>query len=119
MTGHVRHTPATAREVVLERQHGTCLACHAGMHADRAHLHHRQRRRELDRDQLWCPCTLVALHPDCHVVAPQAVHQRPSWAREAGLIVAPWLDPREVPIEHRWPFVGSMLLVCDGTLAFA
>lgn len=118
MSGHVRHTAASARAVVLERQYGTCLACHTGMHPATAHVHHRKRRRDLAADELWCPCVLVALHPDCHVIAPQAVHQRPAWAVDAGLIVPSHADPRTVPIRHEWPYTGELLLACDGSLAW-
>jgi hypothetical protein len=59
-----------------------------------ADLHHRQRRRGGDHS----PANLVALHPACHTVAPEAVHQRPAWARERGLIVRSTEDPATVPL---------------------
>lgn len=80
-------TPAT-KAVVLERCGGRCEAC-GELLAGRVHYHHRQRRQ----DGGHAASNVVALHPDCHVVAPQAVHQRPAWARERGLIVPTWADP--------------------------
>lgn len=103
-------TAAAVREVIWDRQLGTCLACHTGMRPDELHAHHRVRRRDLG----WCPCNIVALHSDCHVVAPQAVHQRVTWARERGLIVPTWDDPRLIPVEHRVPWSGLLYLGCDG-----
>lgn len=108
--GHVMLTAAAVREVIYDRQLGTCLACHTGMGPDRMHAHHRMRRRDLG----WCPCNVVGLHPDCHVVAPQAVHQRVTWARDAGLIVPTWGEPREVPVRHIVPWSGLLYLGCDG-----
>lgn len=108
---HVLHKPGPLRELVVERQGGVCLACHRGL--AELHLHHRTRRKDLG----WCPCNIVGLHPNCHVVAPEAVHQRVTWAREAGLIVPTWDDPREVPVRHRVPWAGDLFLRCDGTVA--
>lgn len=101
---------AAVREVVWERQLGTCLACHAGMHRDEFDAHHRTRRRDLG----WCPCNVVGLHHTCHVVAPGSVHQEPGASVERGLIVPSWADPRQVPLEHRVPWSGRLFLWCDG-----
>lgn len=98
------------RETIWNRQMGVCLACGYGMHPEQMHAHHRLRRRDLG----WCPCNVVGLHSDCHVIAPQAVHQRPEWARERGLIVPSWDDPRAVPVEHVVPWPGMLYLLCDG-----
>lgn len=112
MSGHELVTAKAIREILWERQIGTCLACHAGMRPDAMHAHHRMRRRDLG----WCPCNVVGLHPNCHVVAPEAVHQRPTWARERGLIVPTWDDPRIVPVEHVVPWSGALFLTCDGSV---
>ena len=109
---HQRRTPAEAREVAYHRQDGSCWACWTGVRPEEGHLHHRRRRRDLTADELWCSCVTVLLHPDCHVVAPQSVHQRPEWARSVGLVVPSWGDQRVVPIIGG--FVGSVLLDCSG-----
>lgn len=85
--------PAEVRLIVLERSGGLCEACGEELWG-RVHLHHRLRRR----DGLHVASNLVALHPDCHVNAPQAVHQRPTWAKERGLIVPFWGDPSVAPL---------------------
>lgn len=85
--------PAPVGQTVLERCGGLCEAC-GGVLDGRVHLHHRQRRR----DGGHTADNLVALHPECHVVAPQAVHQRPTWARERGLIVPSWANPSTTPL---------------------
>lgn len=99
-----------ARETIWQRQCGTCLACHRGMLQDAMHAHHRMRRRDLG----WCPCNVVGLHSDCHVIAPGAVHQRVEWARERGLIVPTYDDPRIIPVTHVVPWHGELYLTCDG-----
>jgi len=75
-------------DALLARSGGLCEACGLPLPArwqswDR---HHRQTR-EYGDDSLP---NLAALHSTCHVVAPQAVHMRPTWARERGLIVPSW-----------------------------
>ena len=116
MSGHDLMTARAVREVVWERQGGQCAACWAGMTPDAMHAHHRQRRRDLG----WCPCNVVGLHPDCHVVAPQAVHQRPEWARSLGLIVPSWVEePGTVAVATRWPWTYWSLLGCDGMVRTA
>lgn len=81
--------PAEVVELVLIRAAGLCEACGEPFGPASPHLHHRKRRR----DGGHVASNLVALHPECHVVAPQAVHQRPAWARAHGLIVSAWSDP--------------------------
>lgn len=80
-------TPET-KAVVLARCGGRCEACGRPLNG-RADFHHRQRRREGRHG----PSNVVALHPSCHTVAVEAVHQRPTWAKERGLIVSSWADP--------------------------
>jgi hypothetical protein len=82
--------PAEVQGIVLVRSGGRCEAC-GELLRGRLHMHHRLRRR----DGLHVASNLVSLHPDCHVVAPQAVHQRPTWAKERGLIVPFWAEPAE------------------------
>ena len=82
------------RLAVLARCGGLCEACGGDLErGGGVHMHHRQRRRTGDHSL----ANLVALHPDCHVVAPQAVHQRPEWATERGLIVRSTDDPAATP----------------------
>lgn len=86
-------TPET-RALVLTRCGGRCEACGKNLERGGVDLHHRQRRRGGDHS----PANLVALHPSCHTVAPEAVHQRPAWAREQGLIVHSTDDPAITPL---------------------
>lgn len=111
---HLFTTAAKLHPLARERQYGMCLACHGGLRTGEGALHHRVRRRDLG----WCACNVVLLHAECHTNAPQAVHQRPEWARARGLIVPSWTDPRGVPVPHQWPYSGDLFLACDGSLGF-
>jgi hypothetical protein len=82
--------PTEVRQIVWVRSGDRCESCGEPLRG-RVHMHHRLRRR----DGLHVASNLVSLHPDCHVVAPQAVHQRPTWAKERGLIVPFWAEPAE------------------------
>lgn len=115
MSEHVKLTAAQVRVVIWDRQGGTCAACGMGMLAEQMHAHHRMRRRDLG----WCPCNVIGLHPSCHVIAPEAVHQRPAWAREHGLIVPTWGDPRQTPVLLSYPWRAWCLLSCDGLVSSA
>ena len=108
MSGHEFTDQGALRRVAYGRQHGACAACGHGMHLERAHLHHRKRRRDLGH----CACNTVLLHADCHNIAPASVHQRPTWARARGLIVPSWEDTRSTPIIGR---DGRVWATCDGT----
>lgn len=110
---HQSLSAAAVRPIVWDRQLGTCAGCHRGLHHEAWHAHHRQSRKHMG----WCPCNIVALHPNCHVVAPEAAHQRPAWAREVGLIVPSWADTRERPVLLHVPWSGSLYLWCDGTVS--
>ena len=111
MTGHEFTDQGTLRSVAYGRQHGACAACGDGMHLERAHLHHRKRRRDLGH----CACNTILLHADCHNIAPGSVHQRPAWARARGLIVPSWEDTRTVPVRT---VDGTVWLTCGGTATF-
>lgn len=51
-------------------------------------------------------------------MGPAAVHDRPEWARERGLIVPSWSDPRDVAVTLvGWPWSGPGFLTCDGIAA--
>lgn len=80
-------TEAT-RLIVWTRCGGHCEACWRPILAG-VDTHHRQLRRFGDHT----PANLVALHPDCHTGAPNAVHRRVRWARERGLILRSWQTP--------------------------
>lgn len=110
---HQFTSPRELHSTARYRQYDTCLACGTGIPSGQGHLHHRVRRRDLG----WCACNVVLLHADCHVGAPQAVHQQPDWARARGLIVPSTFDPRLVPIPHQWPYTGDLWLTCDGGLS--
>ena len=79
-------------EQLLERCEGLCEGCGLPLPAlwvewDR---HHRKLRSQGGGDVLW---NLVALHSRCHVIAPEAVHERVEWATGQGLIVKSSSDP--------------------------
>ena len=78
-------------DALLRRCEGRCEACGWSLPADSGEWdrHHRQSRRFAD-DSL---SNLVALHSQCHVIAPWAVHQKVTWARTVGLIVPSWSAP--------------------------
>lgn len=93
---------------ILDRSGGLCEACGLPLPArwegwDR---HHRQTR-EYGDDTLP---NLVGLHKDCHVVAPQSVHQRVTWARERGLIVPSWSSPKAAGL---WLPDGRLVQLTD------
>lgn len=108
---HELITAAAVREVIYARQLGVCPACGYGLHPEQMHAHHRLRRKDLG----WCPCNVIGLHPSCHVIAPEAVHQRPQWAVERGLIVRTWDDPRDVPVHFANAYPALVYLRCDGS----
>jgi hypothetical protein len=89
-----------------------CARCWAslGSPEDVYEAHHRMRRRDLPG---WCVCNIVILHPRCHTQGPLAVHDHPLEAKKLGLIVEPWLDPREVPLWVEWPWENHSLLDCE------
>lgn len=100
-----------ARATAYDRQGGYCLRCHEPMPLDRFEAHHRRRRQLLG----WCACNVVALHARCHTQGAYAVHDHPQTARDLGLIVPSWgVEPCEIPVLVKWPFVGMALLSCDG-----
>lgn len=92
--GESNDIPAAVRAVVLARCRGLCEACGKSLGDGTVHMHHRKRRTKRNH----VPCNIVALHPTCHVLAPEAVHQRPAWAAERGLIVRAGADPDTTPV---------------------
>jgi 5-methylcytosine-specific restriction endonuclease McrA len=84
-------------EALWARSDGLCESCGLPLpaHESNWHRHHRQRR-EFGDDTLP---NLVALHPECHVLTPWSVHQRPDWAKERGLIVPSWARPESASLE--------------------
>lgn len=92
--GESNDIPAAVRAVVLARCRGLCEACGNPLGDGPVHMHHRKRRTKRNH----VPCNIVALHPTCHVVAPEAVHQRPAWAAERGLIVHSGGEPATTPL---------------------
>lgn len=86
--------PAAVRAAVLARAGGACEACGKGLGEGPVHLHHRQKRNGRNHTVE----NLVALHPLCHVLAPEAVHQRPTWAKSRGLILLAHHDPAVEPL---------------------
>jgi len=102
-------TEAT-RLLVLTRCGSRCEACGKRL-VDAVDMHHRQPRILGRHD----PANVVALHPSCHTVAPEAVHQRPEWARERGLIVSRHTDPSGAPLTL--PSGRRVLLTVEGGYA--
>lgn len=86
--------PLEVRRIVLARCKGRCESCGGDLGDGPTHMHHRKRRTRHNHT----PDNIVALHPTCHVLAPQAVHQRPAWAAERGLIVRSGGDPASTPL---------------------
>lgn len=86
--------PAKVRAAVLARAAGCCEACGTALGDGPVHMHHRQKRNARNHTVE----NLVALHPTCHVVAPEAVHQRPAWAKGRGLILLAHHDPAAEPL---------------------
>lgn len=72
-------------------------------------MHHRLSKRH-GPDELW---NLVAVNHLAHVLAPGAIHQRPRWARERGLIISKYSKvPEQVGL---WlPDNRLVLLTDDG-----
>lgn len=93
------------REAMYVRCGGRCEACGGPMQRRGFHAHHRQKRRGGDHSL----ANGVATHPTCHVVAPEAIHQRPAWAVERGLIVRTGQSPVEVPLM----LPGGQLVLLD------
>lgn len=87
--------PQEVRRIVLARSQGKCEACGRDLGNGPSHMHHRKKRTRLNHT----PDNIVVLHPTCHVLAPEAVHQRPAWAAERGLIVRRGGDPATTPLQ--------------------
>jgi len=86
--------PAAVRALVRARAAGCCEACGKALGDGPVHMHHRQKRNRRNHTVE----NLVALHPTCHVLAPEAVHQRPTWAKSRGLILLAHHDPAVEPL---------------------
>lgn len=86
--------PAVLRAAVFVRASGMCDLC--GRPLPRLwHCHHRKLRSQGGRHE---PENLLALHDACH----RKVHNRPTWARRCGYIVARNFDPSARPVwRHR------------------
>jgi 5-methylcytosine-specific restriction endonuclease McrA len=82
------------RDCLYVRSGGCCEACGRPMDRRGMHAHHRQKRQHGDHSL----ANLVGLHPNCHVVAPEAVHQNPKRAKERGLILSSVKRPAEEPL---------------------
>jgi 5-methylcytosine-specific restriction endonuclease McrA len=83
------------RAALWIRSGGLCEACGLLLPEKGWHAHHRLRVAHGRLDTLP---NLVALHPLCHVNAPQAVHQRTGWAQDRGLLVKSTDDPVLMPL---------------------
>lgn len=92
----VTRVPDSVKAVVIARCQGLCEGCGHGLDTRaRTHFHHRKSRAQGGQNTAD---NIVALHSTCHVVAPEAVHQRPAWARSHGLIVVRGDDPGSTPL---------------------
>lgn len=83
------------RAALWIRSQGLCESCGQPLPEKGWHAHHRLRAAHGRLDTLP---NLVALHPLCHVNAPQAVHQRTGWAKDRGLLVKSTEDPAVMPL---------------------
>lgn len=92
------------RAVVLERAGGLCECCGKTLEGYPTHCHHRERRNGRNHT----PYNLVVLRSICHVIMPESVHQRPTWAKSRGLIVPTGMDPATTPL---WLPSGKLVLL--------
>lgn len=99
-------------EVVLERDHWSCVVCGEPLHGDRGinwSIHHRVRRSQ-GVDNL--PSNLIAVcghgTAGCH----SNIHAAPAKAREAGWLLRSTDIPAEVPMAHSQH--GWVRLAADG-----
>jgi hypothetical protein len=51
---------------------------------------------------------VVVLRSICHVITPESVHQRPTWAKSRGLIVPTGMDSATTPL---WLPSGRLVLL--------
>lgn len=102
------HQWQEASDILWQRDRGMCGWCGKSI-AGEVNRHHRQRRRD-GGDTLQ---NLVLLHPWCHNMHKDSVHDNPALAKERGFIVSAWDDPAVVPLDVR--LVGVFLLLPDGT----
>lgn len=95
-------------ESLLARSDGRCESCGMPLPSNTSEWdrHHRQSRRFGDNSL----SNLVALHPNCHVISPWSVHQRPTWATEQGLTVPSWSRPLSAAL---WLPDGRLVYLTD------
>jgi hypothetical protein len=95
------------RELVQARDGGLCVVCGRG---GLVHLHHRRPvGAGGSRDpEIHGAANLVCVCAGCH----RRIHNRPAWAREAGLLLAAGADPQKVPVRAHGR--GLVLLDNDG-----
>jgi hypothetical protein len=86
--------PPAVRAAVLERAAGLCECCGKTLEGYPTHCHHRIRRNGRNHTL----DNLVVLRSICHVITPESVHQRPTWAKSRGLIVPTGMDPATTPL---------------------
>jgi hypothetical protein len=100
------------RETVLKRCGGYCEKCGSPLGETWA-LHHRKLRSRGGED---CVTNFVALHHECHNMGTDSVHFNPRKAENAGLMVASWQSPNDVPLTL--PSGDIVLLTDDGSYRY-
>lgn len=100
------------RETVLKRCNGYCEKCGKPLDESWA-LHHRKLRSRGGEDAV---SNFVALHHDCHNMGTDSVHFNPRKSEEAGLMVASWQNPNDVPLIL--PSGDTVLLQDDGSYRY-
>lgn len=97
--------PQEARAQVEGRDLRRCVRCGS---TNAPAWHHRQRRRDGDREHQHCACNGVLLCPTCH----SWVHNHPFEARRFGFIVSAYQSrPGQSPVTAHF---GTILLDCEG-----
>lgn len=87
---------AAVRALIWARACGRCERCGRLLDPHGWDGHHRKLRSQGGQHSA---ANAVALCPDCHTAAPDAVHRRRAVARLAGWIVHPSADPATVPVQ--------------------
>lgn len=101
------------RRILLDRSRGFCESCGFQLNPEDWAAHHRQLRSHQGAHETN---NLVALHHECHNLAPRSVHMRPRWARERGLIVPMAMDPATTPLMlpgGSWVLLGDVYAPCE------
>lgn len=108
---------AAVRPIVWARCMGRCELCGLSLSESDWQAHHRQRRGRGTAD--WCPCNVLALHPACHNMHRDSVHDNVTRSRASGHLVSRYAEPAHVPVDLplgvRVGLSNPVTLTCGGT----